>query len=126
MKRATYEETAGSGEYRFKDGTGALDPWKTAVNLLGQYEDLFIQLFGERVYWVIYHLWEVPSAVPVTVTRANNGCLDVKWQITDDYAEEIEEVDITELYNSQEEAERVIKAMQQEAIRKEERADGEN
>lgn len=117
MKRVTYEQE--QNKYRLKDGIGFLHPFEDAINLLGQYEELFTELIGKRVFWIIHHVWETPAAIPVTVTRVNNGCLDVKWQITDEYEEEIEEVDITELYHSQEEAERVIKAIKQEESQKE-------
>jgi len=115
MKRATYQQE--QSKYRLKDGIGFLHPFEDAVNLLGQYEELFTELLGKRLFWIIHTVYGVPAAIPVTVLRVNNGCLDVEWRITESYEEEIEEVDITSLYNSQEEAERVIRARLKEERR---------
>lgn len=39
MKRVTYEQE--QNKYRLKDGIGFLHPFEDAINLLGQYEELF-------------------------------------------------------------------------------------
>lgn len=60
------------------------------------------------VYWFIADIWEVLTPVPVTVVQENDGLLTVKWQVTEDYAEEYEEIDRSQLYASETEAWRAI------------------
>lgn len=61
-----------------------------------------------KIYWFITDIWETLAPVPVTVTQDNDGLLTVKWQVTEDYAEEYEEIDRSQLYASEAEAWRAI------------------
>jgi hypothetical protein len=60
------------------------------------------------IYWYIADIWEVLTPVPVTVTQDNDVLLTVRWQVTEDYAEEYEEIDRSQLYASEAEAWRAI------------------
>jgi len=60
------------------------------------------------IYWFIADVWEVLTPVPVTVVKDNGSLITAKWQVTEDHAEEYEEIRRNQLYATEAEAWRVI------------------
>lgn len=64
-------------------------------------------------FWYVADLWETLCAVPVTVKSvtimgAKKGKTTLLWQIDEEYTEEYEITDLTQLYETEKEAERAI------------------
>ena len=106
--RTTYKR--GDGGYTLKDGINrnGENPFDFVVNLLGKLEDILL----DREFWYIADVYGNTCAVPVTVQGINEGGFTVVWAVTDEYTQEYEEIDITELYASYEDA--VLKIIAEE------------
>jgi len=63
-----------------------------------------------RTFWVITNSYGTDHAAPIKIKEiAEDGTFTCTWQVTDEYSEDIEDVDITDLFHTQEEAEAQLK-----------------
>lgn len=76
------------------------------LNQLAAYEDML----SDRTFWVITSSYDVKHAAPVKIKEiAEDGTFTCTWQVTDEYSEDIEDMDVTDLFHTQSEAEAEIK-----------------
>lgn len=57
------------------------------------------KLGGE--YWIIADIWEVETPVPVTLIKEAGGTFTARWQISEDYTEDYEEVAASDIYTTE-------------------------
>lgn len=66
--------------------------------------EAYKQIFNNRIFWIRHNVYGDECAVPVSIIRTTDGGFTVRWEITDEYSEEIEEIDATDLFHTEEDA----------------------